>query len=115
MAGKTQIGTRAITKKMFGTREITKEVVNGVVVYEKQASGYSVTINWRGSRNECCYYSLDDGTTLGTYSEALSKIGVSVLDVNGNMREMDDILNDMGNKCVYNNSIKYCALVETSC
>lgn len=23
--------------------------------------------------------------------------------------------NDTGNKCVYNNSIKYCALVETSC
>lgn len=37
MAGKTQIGTRAITKKMLGTREITKEVVNGVVVYEKSS------------------------------------------------------------------------------
>ena len=36
--GKTQLGTRTITKKMLGTREITKEVVNGVVVYEKQAS-----------------------------------------------------------------------------
>ena len=44
MAGKTQIGTRTITKKMFGTREITKEVVNGVVVYEKQASIISFTI-----------------------------------------------------------------------
>ena len=45
--GKTQLGTRTITKKMFGTREITKEVVNGVVVYEKQAptpSGYTATI-----------------------------------------------------------------------
>ena len=41
---------------------------------------------------------LEDGVTIGTYSEALSKIGVSVLDVNGNMREMDDILNDMGEK-----------------
>ena len=44
---------------------------------------------------------LDDGVTLGSYSEALSKIGVEVLDVNGNMREMDDILNDMGKKWEY--------------
>ena len=43
--GKTQLGTRAITKKMFGTREITKEVVNGVVVYEKDTpSGYTINI-----------------------------------------------------------------------
>ena len=41
---------------------------------------------------------LEDGVTLGSYSEALNKIGVSVLDVNGNMREMDDILDDMGSK-----------------
>lgn len=43
--GKTQIGNRAITKKMFGTREITKEVVNGVVVYEKATpSGNTINI-----------------------------------------------------------------------
>ena len=45
ISGKTQIGTRAITKKMLGTREITKEVVNGVTIYEKQAlSGYNVYV-----------------------------------------------------------------------
>lgn len=44
--GKTQLGTRTITKKMFGTREITKEVVNGVVVYEKQAPVSNVTITF---------------------------------------------------------------------
>ena len=43
MAGKTQIGNRAITKKMFGTREITKEVVNGVVVYEKSSPPQNIT------------------------------------------------------------------------
>ena len=42
--GKTQIGNRAITKKTFGTREITKEVVNGVTIYEKASSGYTINI-----------------------------------------------------------------------
>lgn len=41
---------------------------------------------------------LEDGVTLGSYSQALAKIGVSALDANGNLREMDDILNDMGAK-----------------
>lgn len=38
---------------------------------------------------------LDDGTTLGQYSEALHKYGVEVLDAAGNLRKMDDILDDM--------------------
>ena len=41
---------------------------------------------------------LDDGVTLGKYSQALDAIGVSVLDSNGNMRQMNDILDDMGAK-----------------
>lgn len=44
---------------------------------------------------------LEDGVTLGSYSQALAKIGVSALDANGNLREMDDILNDMGAKWDY--------------
>lgn len=38
---------------------------------------------------------LDDGTTLGQYSEALHKYGIEVLDAAGNLRAMDDILDDM--------------------
>lgn len=38
---------------------------------------------------------LDDGTTLGQYSAALATAGVKVKDVNGNLREMDDILDDI--------------------
>jgi TP901 family phage tail tape measure protein len=41
---------------------------------------------------------LDDGVTLGTYSQALEKVGVDVLDVNGNLIEMDDILDQLGEK-----------------
>jgi TP901 family phage tail tape measure protein len=35
---------------------------------------------------------LDDGVTLGTYSQALEKVGVDILDANGNLIKMDDIL-----------------------
>ena len=41
---------------------------------------------------------LEDGTDLGKYSQALDTIGVQIKDVNGNVREMDDILDDMGAK-----------------
>jgi TP901 family phage tail tape measure protein len=39
---------------------------------------------------------LEDGVSLGKYSAALQAIGVNVLDVNGNVREMNAILDDMG-------------------
>lgn len=41
---------------------------------------------------------LDDGTTLGKYSQALAAIGVQIKDANGEVRSMDDILDDMGSK-----------------
>lgn len=41
---------------------------------------------------------LDDGTTLGTYSQALAKIGVNVLDVQGQLIKMDDILDQIAAK-----------------
>lgn len=37
---------------------------------------------------------LEDGVDLNKYSEALEKIGVNVLDLDGNMRDLDDILDD---------------------
>lgn len=39
---------------------------------------------------------LDDGVDLNKYSIALQTIGVNVLDANGNLRQMDDILDDLG-------------------
>lgn len=41
---------------------------------------------------------LDDGTTLGKYSEALNKIGVDIKTSNGELKGMDDILDEMGDK-----------------
>lgn len=41
---------------------------------------------------------LDDGTTLGKYSQALETVGVSIKTADGGLREMDDILDDLGEK-----------------
>ena len=38
---------------------------------------------------------LDDGTTLNQYSEALAKVGVDIKDANGNLKDMDNILSEM--------------------
>ena len=41
---------------------------------------------------------LDDGTTLGKYSAALNSVGINIKDTNGQMKEMDDILDELGKK-----------------
>ena len=41
---------------------------------------------------------LDDGTTLGKYSEALYSVGINIKDASGNLKDMDDILDEMGSK-----------------
>ena len=41
---------------------------------------------------------LEDGVDLGQYSKALAKVGVDVMDANGQLRAMDDILDDIGQK-----------------
>ena len=41
---------------------------------------------------------LDDGTTLNKYSEALNKVGINIFDQNNQIKEMDDILDEMGDK-----------------
>lgn len=41
---------------------------------------------------------LDDGTTLTKYSKALEDIGVNILDQNGNLKDMDIILDEIGAK-----------------
>jgi TP901 family phage tail tape measure protein len=41
---------------------------------------------------------LDDGTTLGAYAEALNKVGINIKDQNGDLKEMDTILDEMGAK-----------------
>lgn len=41
---------------------------------------------------------LEDGTTLGQYAEALQKVGISIKDSSGELKNMDDILQDMGSK-----------------
>lgn len=40
----------------------------------------------------------DDGVTLNKYSSALKAVGVDVLDVNGEMKDMDTILNELASK-----------------
>lgn len=39
---------------------------------------------------------LEDGTSLGEYSQALEKVGVTIKDSNGNLKDMDVILSDIG-------------------
>lgn len=41
---------------------------------------------------------LDDGTTLGKYSQALEAVGINIKDSQGNLKDMNSILDEMGAK-----------------
>jgi hypothetical protein len=41
---------------------------------------------------------LEDGTTLGTYSENLAKVGVNIKDASGGLKEMNQILDETAAK-----------------
>lgn len=41
---------------------------------------------------------LEDGTTLGQYSQALNAVGINIKQANGELKDMDDILYEMGTK-----------------
>lgn len=56
---------------------------------------------------------LEDGVTLNKYSEALAKVGINVLDTNGNLKEMDAILNEMGAKWDTLGKAEQVALAQT--
>ena len=56
---------------------------------------------------------LDDGTTLNKYSQALEKVGISIFDTAGNLKAMDSILDEMANKWNQLNSAQQTALAQT--
>ena len=56
---------------------------------------------------------LEDGVDLNKYSTALEKVGVQVLDVNGDLRDMDDILTDLGSVWETLSSAQQVALAQT--
>lgn len=57
--------------------------------------------------------SLEDGTTLTKYSQALESIGVSIKSQNGELKDMDTILNEMGAKWETLSKDQQTALAQT--
>ena len=56
---------------------------------------------------------LEDGTDLTKYSEALAKVGISIKEQDGSLREMDDILDDMAGRWETLNKDQQVALAQT--
>lgn len=56
---------------------------------------------------------LDDGTTLNKYSEALHTVGIDIFDATGQMKTMDSILDEMGDKWKTLSSDQQMALAQT--
>ena len=56
---------------------------------------------------------LDDGTTLNKYSQALATVGVNIKDQSGQLKDMDQILDELGNKWQLLNRDQQVALAQT--
>lgn len=56
---------------------------------------------------------LEDGTDLNKYSEALAKVGVDIKDANGGLKDMDNILNEVGAKWKVLGKDQQMALAQT--
>ena len=56
---------------------------------------------------------LEDGTNLNKYSEALNKVGISIYDAAGGLKDMDSILAEMGAKWETLNKDQQVALAQT--
>ena len=55
----------------------------------------------------------DDGTTLNKYSQALAKVGVYIKDYNGQLKDMDQILDELGAKWQNISKDQQVALAQT--
>lgn len=55
---------------------------------------------------------LEDGTTLNQYSQALAAVGVNIKDSNGQLKDMDIILDDLGHKWSTINKDQQVALAQ---
>ena len=56
---------------------------------------------------------LEDGTNLTKYSEALSKVGINIKDQNGELKDMDNIIDEMGAKWQILSKDQKVALAQT--
>ena len=56
---------------------------------------------------------LEDGTTLNKYSEALQKVGIDIVAQNGELKDMDIILEELGQKWETLNKDQQVALAQT--
>lgn len=56
---------------------------------------------------------LDDGTTLNKYSKALNAVGINIKDQSGQLKEMDQILDEMGDKWSTLGDAEKMALAQT--
>lgn len=56
---------------------------------------------------------LDDGLDLNKYSEALQTVGISIFDSTGELKKMDNILDEMGNKWNELSKAQQVALAQT--
>lgn len=78
--------TAALTTLTANTRQSATEIGNSLKTIFSRLQGLKLG------------ETLEDGVDLNKYSNALKKIGVDVLDANGELREMDDILDDTASK-----------------
>jgi TP901 family phage tail tape measure protein len=94
--------TAALTTLTANTRQSATEIGNSLKTIFSRLQGLKLG------------ETLEDGVDLNKYSNALKKIGVDILDANGDLREMDSILDDTAAKWDGLNQAQKVAFAETA-
>lgn len=96
-----EYATAALTTLTSNTRESADVVGNALKTLFARIQGLQLG------------ETLDDGTTLNKYSEALKTVGISIYNANGGLKDMDSILNEMAAKWGELNDTQQVALAQT--
>ena len=96
-----EFATAALTTITSNTRESADVVGNALKTLFARIQGLQLG------------ETLEDGTDLNKYSQALEKVGISIYEQNGELKEMDNILVEMANKWTTLSSTQQVALAQT--
>ena len=96
-----EYATSALATIVAQTRQSSEVVGNGLRTIFSRLQGLKLG------------ETLDDGVSLNKYSQALSNVGVQILDAAGNMKNMDTILDDLASKWTKLSKAQQTALAQT--
>ena len=111
----TGMGKVASAANLMGVDidQLNAQLATIVSVTRQAPESVGVALKTIYSRMSDIQSGLDDETTLGRYTEKMAQYGINVLDANNNLRDMGDVIEEIGNKWTFLSREQQVALSQT--